>query len=177
MVANTVGNGYYGQGPLKGVFNRDGQDSGGLQQWLDQGLSQYQQQMQAQIGGNNPGAPNLGFGGGPGGMVGQPSYGGIVPPHMQPLPQLTNGAMFGGGPNIFNGGQGNFGPSGNGGGLSFGGGYSGYNNGVGAGTGFGATNYINDRWGDVASGFGVGGMSGGSRDAALKDMTAKYNRQ
>lgn len=52
-----------------------------------------------------------------------------------------------------------------GGGLGFGGGH--YNNGVGAGTGFGAANYTNDAWGDMASSFGVGGMSGGSRDQPL----------
>lgn len=54
-----------------------------------------------------------------------------------------------------------------GGQLSFGGGRGGYNNGVGAGTGFGATNYTNDGWGDTASSFGVGGMSGGARDQAM----------
>lgn len=52
-----------------------------------------------------------------------------------------------------------------GGNLSFGGGS--YNNGVGAGTGFGAANYANDAWGDVASSFGVGGMAGGSRDQVM----------
>lgn len=31
-----------------------------------------------------------------------------------------------------------------------------YGNGAGAGTGYGATSYANDRWGDAASGFGAG---------------------
>jgi hypothetical protein len=54
-----------------------------------------------------------------------------------------------------------------GGGLSFSGGQSGYNNGAGAGTGFGAFNVMNDAWGEAARGFGVGGMSGGSRDMPM----------
>jgi hypothetical protein len=55
-----------------------------------------------------------------------------------------------------------------GGGLSFGGGQQGYNNGAGAGTGFGAFNVMNDSWGEAARGFGVGGMSGGARDQPMQ---------
>jgi hypothetical protein len=35
-----------------------------------------------------------------------------------------------------------------------------YSNGVGAGTGYGASSYANDKWGDMAMGFGVGATSG-----------------
>jgi hypothetical protein len=52
-----------------------------------------------------------------------------------------------------------------GGNLGFGSGH--FNNGVGAGTGYGAANYGNDAFGSVAAGFGVGaGNSGfGNRQA------------
>lgn len=55
----------------------------------------------------------------------------------------------------------------NGGALAFGGGRNGYNNGFGAGTGFGAYSVPNDAWGEAARSFGVGGMSGGARDQAM----------
>lgn len=66
-----------------------------------------------------------------------------------------------------NRGSGNTGARAIGGNLSYSGGRSGYNNGVGAGTGFGASSYQNDSWGSVASGFGVGGMQGGARDQPM----------
>lgn len=55
-----------------------------------------------------------------------------------------------------------------GGALSFGNGH--FNNGVGAGTGYGATNYANDAWGQTALGFGIGSSAGGSSGGyALSD--------
>lgn len=60
-----------------------------------------------------------------------------------------------------------------GGNLSYGGGRAGYNNGAGAGTGFGGASFANDSWGDVASSFGVGSSSMGSR---MPDMIARYSR-
>lgn len=141
-----------GNGPLAYAFGR------GTQQVLDKGLSGVQSDMQAMINSRN------GFG------AGIPSP--MAQPAAQPTPEAWNGSLANNNPF---GGQygGNLGfatmPAVHarpiGGGLSFGGGR--YNNGIGAGTGFGAANYTNDAWGDVASGFGVGGMSGGSRDQAM----------
>lgn len=53
-----------------------------------------------------------------------------------------------------------------GGQLNFGGGRGGYNNGVGAGTGFGASSFTNDGFGDVAAGFGVGSANSGFANRA-----------
>lgn len=58
-----------------------------------------------------------------------------------------------------------------GGTLNFSGGAGGYNNGVGAGTGFGASNIQNDSWGQAAAGFGIGATNGSdsiSRDDAMR---------
>ena len=66
-----------------------------------------------------------------------------------------------------------------GGPLNFSGGRGGYNNGVGAGTGFGAFNIINDRWGEAAGGFGVGvGGASSPSSYAVSDAqrSARLNR-
>lgn len=62
-----------------------------------------------------------------------------------------------------------------GGTVNFTGGAGGYNNGVGAGTGFGASNYWNNPsgFGETAAGFGIGyGASSTSSDYAKEGMTA-----
>lgn len=100
--------------------------------------------------------------------VGQPqtaSIGGYAP-NVPTMPQVDAQGPYqslgSGTGNLFSGGA--LGSWANGGGAS--GGLH-YGNGAGAGTGYGGSSYANDAWGDVASGFGIGGMAGGSRDQAM----------
>lgn len=94
-----------------------------------------------------------------------------VPNYGNWKPGQGGGAIVGGGTT---------GPRPIGGLLNFTGGQGGYNNGVGAGTGFGASNYVNDQpFGSVAAGFGIGATSSGSAGSyALADAqkAAKINK-
>lgn len=60
-----------------------------------------------------------------------------------------------------------------GGQMRFGGGsVGGYNNGAGAGTGFGAANFTNDAWGQTALGFGIGAAANNNSIARSDAMKA-----
>lgn len=122
-------------------------------------------------------APNIGFNPSIGG-IGAPQVGGVSPP------QDWTGSLTGNNPF---GGQygGNLGiptmPPVNarrpiGGALNFAGGH--FNNGTGAGTGYGASSYANDGWGQTALGFGVGTGFGSGGNFALADAqkAAAINR-
>lgn len=81
---------------------------------------------------------------------------------MPPVQVAGNGPIGGFQNGVFNGGAGNFGPA-----MRTG---LHYGNGAGAGTGYGASSYANDAWGQTALGFGIGSSAGGSGGSfALSD--------
>lgn len=143
-----------GNGPLARLLGR------GTQQGLDQALGNSQSNMMAQINAHNGfAAPTVMQA-----TLPPPTDTPTTPPVNTQAPWQAMNPFAPGSGLAFAGA-----PQGRpiGGNLGFGGGRGGYNNGVGAGTGFGAANFTNDAFGDVARSFGVGGMSGGSRDMQM----------
>lgn len=120
-----------------------------------------------------------GFGGNPQVSVGHPqtvSMGGYAP-SIPTMPQVDTQAPWQGlgtgtGNTLSGGALGNWA---NGGGAPQG---LHYGNGSGAGTGYGASNYQNDQWGQTALGFGLGTGFGSAGSFALADAqkAAKINR-
>lgn len=161
-LANTLGKGYYGEGPASALFHHEAAGPVGAPQMTpihpDTGLNGI-----GDIGlmpGYTPGMPNTtgGFMPGPatdwqGSLAGSNPFGGQYGGNLgfPMMPAVTARPI---------GGQ-----------LNYGGGT--VNNGVGAGTGYGAGSIQNDSWGNTALGFGLGTGYGSSGGFALNDALAQ----